>query len=129
MPRVGIDRMTGRALTGWDHCAQSIGDIVSTLIGERVEMRDYGSDAPGLQDRPGNQASIVRHFSAIAQAIWRWEPGYRLRRVSLTDLDRDGLTGFRMEGDFYPRGHLGDYSVVEAGRSLLVPLGRVGALA
>ncbi|HEY8136264.1 MAG TPA: baseplate assembly protein [Methylocystis sp.] len=118
--RTGIDRNTGELLTGWDECAQSINVIVSTAIGSLVLNRDFGSDVPALQDRPQNRASIFDHFMAIAEGLRKDEPGYRLRKIQVDKAASDGLTSFVLQGDFYPNGHLGDYSVVETGRGLTV---------
>lgn len=129
MTRVGISRTTGQVLIGWPHCAQSIGDVVSTLVGERVEARTYGAVVPALQDRPGNTPSVVLHFSAIANALYKWEPGYRLRHVGVLELAKDGVAGFGLAGDFFPDGHLGDYSRVETDRNITLALGQGGVLA
>jgi hypothetical protein len=110
--RTGIDRNTGAVLTGWGHCVQSILDIVSTAIGSRVIARPYGSDGPDMIDRPQSPPSIVAHWSAIAEALRKWEPGFRLKQVAATRLGPDGVAGFALAGDYYPNGHLGDYSVV-----------------
>ena len=48
----GMDGTTGAKLAGIDHLRQSIRDILTTRIGTRVMRRDYGSDLPGLIDRP-----------------------------------------------------------------------------
>jgi phage baseplate assembly protein W len=120
--RTGVDRNTGKVLTGWDHCAQSILDIVTTAIGSRVLARAYGSDAPNLIDRPQNPTSIAAHWSAIAEALRKWEPGFRLKKVGATQLGADGVAGFTLTGDFYPNGHLGDYSVVEPMKTVAIPL-------
>ena len=120
--RTGVDRNTGKVLTGWDHCAQSILDIVSTAIGARTLARPYGSDAPNLIDRPQSPPSIAAHWSAIAEALRKWEPGFRLKQVSATQLGPDGVAGFSLEGDFYPNGHLGDYSIVEPMQTVSIPL-------
>jgi len=120
--RTGIDRNTGVVLTGWDHCVQSILDIVSTAIGSRVIARPYGSDGPGLVDRPQNPAAIVAHFSAIAEALRNWEPGFRLRQVAATRLGPDGVAGFALAGDYYPNGYLGDWSLVIPMQTVNIPL-------
>ncbi len=120
--RTGIDRATGRVLTGWDHCAQSICDIVTTAIGSRVIARDYGSHVPALQDRPMNEATVTRHFSAIAEALQKWEPGFRLDKVSVVTLAAGGVAAFAMSGTYYPNGYLGDYSVSIAGVNVLAAL-------
>ncbi|MGD0642173.1 MAG: GPW/gp25 family protein [Roseiarcus sp.] len=120
--RTGVDRNTGAVLTGWDHCLQSILDIVSTAIGSRVIARAYGSNAPDLIDRPQTPPAIVAHFSAIAEALRLWEPGFRLKQISATRLGPDGVAGFALAGDYYPNGHLGDYSIVEPMQTLAVPL-------
>jgi len=107
--RVGLDRKTGAVLTGWDECAQSIGVIVTTAIGSLVLNRDFGSGAPDLVDRPGNRQMIAAYFTAIARALRKWEPGFRLTKVTLVGLV-PGLASFDIAGVFYPNGHLGDYS-------------------
>jgi phage baseplate assembly protein W len=115
--RTGVDRKTGMVLTGWAHCEQSIGVIVTTAIGSRVMRRDFGSDGPALQDRPMSAPSIFDHIMAIAEALRKWEPGFRLRKVNVLDARPEGTIVFEQRGDFYPNGHLGDYSLVERDRS------------
>ena len=121
--RTGIDRRTGKVLTDWEHCAQSIMTIVTTAVGSRTLARRFGSDAPGLQDRPQTPSAIMAHFMAIAEALRKWEPGFRLRQVKATRLGPDGVAGFALSGDFYPHGHLGDWSIVVPMRTLAGPVG------
>ncbi len=80
---IGIDRHSGRAITGLDHLRQSIIDILTTPLGSRVMRRDYGSLLPGLIDQPDNAATRVRVYAATAGALMRWEPRLRLERVEL----------------------------------------------
>lgn len=120
--RTGVDRNTGKVLTGWDHCAQSILDIVSTAIGSRTLARPYGSNDPNLVDRPQNPQSIAAHWSAIAEALRLWEPGFRLKQLSATRLGPDGVAGLALTGDYYPNGHLGDWSLVVPMQTVAVPL-------
>lgn len=107
--RVGLDRKTGAVLTGWDECSQSIGCIAETAIGSLVLNRDFGSKCPELVDRPGNRQQIGAYFTAIARALRKWEPGFRLSKVTLVSLV-PGRALFDIAGVFYPNGHLGDYS-------------------
>jgi uncharacterized protein len=115
--RTGVDRNTGELLTGWAECAQSIGIIVTTAIGSLVLGRDFGSDGPTLQDRPMSTPSIMDHFMAIAESLRKWEPGFKLRRIDVLQTGGDGVIGFAIVGDFYPNGHLGDYSIVETAQT------------
>lgn len=107
--RIGLDRNTGAVLTGWDECAQSIAVIVSTAIGSLVLNRPFGSNCRDLVDRPANSQTVGRFYGAIARALAKWEPGFKLSKVMLTAFSA-GVATFNIAGVFYPNGHLGDYS-------------------
>lgn len=91
---VGMDRTTGRAVSGTAHLAQSIGDILTTRIGSRVERRDYGSNVPDYIDMPMTTVSRTRCYGAAARALLTWEPRLKLARVQLLrDTDATGMQG------------------------------------
>lgn len=94
-----MNRITGKAVTGLEHLRQSIGDILTTPIGSRVMRRDYGSMVPDLIDHPDNMPTQVRVYAAVASALMRWEPRFRLTRIeSLRESDRPGAVLFRLHG-------------------------------
>lgn len=117
--RTGTDARTGELLTGWAHCRQSLGHVLTTVIGSIVMARDYGSAALALQDRNATPMRIMQIYAGIAAAIRAHEPGYRLRTVQLVRYGADGAFAFLLSGIFYPRGHLGDYSVSEEREAVL----------
>lgn len=86
----GMARITGAALDGLDHIRQSVADILGTLMGSRVGLRDYGSLVPELIDQPMTPANILRLYAATAVALSRWENRIRLRRVGLVAGERPG---------------------------------------
>lgn len=86
----GMSAITGAALEGTAHLAQSIGDILSTPVGSRVMRRDYGSLLPRLIDQPFNGATRIRLYAAIATALMRWEPRIRLTRIDIALGDQPG---------------------------------------
>lgn len=91
---VGMDRETGRAISGTAHLAQSIGDILTTRIGSRVERRDYGSTVPDYIDMPMTAVHRTRMYGAAALALLRWEPRLKLARIELLkDTDNTGMQG------------------------------------
>ncbi|MBB4266890.1 GPW/gp25 family protein [Roseospira visakhapatnamensis] len=87
---IGTSATTGRALGGMEHLGQSVADIILTPIGSRVMRRAYGSRVPDLIDAPIGQPTLVAITSAVAQALERWEPRYRLSRLRL---DQAGAGG------------------------------------
>ena len=97
-----MNRTTGAAISGLEHLRQSVGDILSTPIGSRVMRRDYGSLVPELIDHPDNNASQVRLFSAVASALLRWEPRFRLTRVGVQrDAERPGYALIELHGSYH----------------------------
>ena len=79
----GMNRNTGRKLSGVDHLRQSIVDILTTPIGSRVMRRDYGSRLYQLVDAPINRALFVEVYAATAEALVKWEPRFQLSRVQV----------------------------------------------
>lgn len=108
--RVGINARTGEMLTSWAHCVQSIADIMTTAIGERVMLRAYGNPGLLLQDRTATPKRIMQVYAGVAQALRDWEPGFRLQTIQLVRYGADGVFAFEIRGIFYENGHLGDYS-------------------
>lgn len=79
---IGMSRTGGTTLSGEDHLAQSIRDIVTTPLGTRPMRRDYGCLIFELLDAPGNRATLLLVTVAIATALARWEPRISVRQVT-----------------------------------------------
>jgi len=99
----GMDAATGSRLAGLAHIRQSVRDILTTRIGERVMRRTYGSDLPALVDRPMNDALLVDLYAATAGAIATWEPRIALRQVWAERI-ADGHASLVLEGTLQPDG-------------------------
>lgn len=114
--RTGVDATTGKVLTGWDHCVQSIGRCLKTRIASRVQRRHLGCLVPELQDDNASPETIMRAYVSIAEALndeQGGEPGFNLTSIDLVRAGRDGRFVFILDGDYYPNGHRGDWSVSE----------------
>ena len=108
----GIDRDTGAVLTDWAQVEQSIRVILTTRIGSRIMRRDFGSILPDLIDRKMTPATVLAVYAACAIAIHAWEPRYRVTSARLVDATATGVAAVELSGTYYPRGHLGDYSIM-----------------
>lgn len=119
----GIDRKTGRLLTGFDHVMQSLDVIFTTHFGERVMRRWFGSFVPKLLGENMTPSTVLRFWTAICIAIDMWEPRYRITRIvpsGTPEQMRTGAIGFEIEGVYMPRGHLGDFTPERGIRSIRV---------
>ncbi|KRR21708.1 GPW/gp25 family protein [Bradyrhizobium retamae] len=113
-----IDRFTGRPLEGIDDVWQSIATILSTPLAGLVMARDFGSKMPRLVDRAVSQVTLIEFYAAVPDAINRInpealmaeEPRFRIIQMTLADMTDAGHATFDIDGIYYPRGHLGDYS-------------------
>ncbi|WP_375639648.1 GPW/gp25 family protein [Bartonella sp. MM55XZML] len=99
----GMDRTTGKPLTGIDHLRQSILDILSTRIGSRVMCRDYGSRVAELIDAPVNNAFAVALYAAVAEALDKWEPRFKLKKIDFK-WSEAGQVSLSFEGIYLPSG-------------------------
>lgn len=115
MPSVGIDRYTGRVLTGLDHVRQSVHTLFSTRIGSRVMRRLYGFVGLALLGRANvTPAELLRFTAAVHLAIALWEPRLDSLRVFYpardngVDKARQGKVGMVMRARYYPNALQGD---------------------
>jgi len=100
---IGMNRQTGAALSGDDHLAQSIADILTTPLGTRPMRRDYGSLLFELIDRPMNPATLLLLVQATVIALARWEPRIAIRQALFSGTFAAGsaaltLIGTRTDG-------------------------------
>ncbi|GHA13360.1 hypothetical protein GCM10007989_04950 [Devosia pacifica] len=109
-----IDRHTGAVIDNFSSALQSVELIFSTRLGEVVLARDFGAGLVELLGRALTPKLIAAFQTLMVVGIDLWEPRFRVRRVSVdgsVDEIRLGRAGFRIEVDWRPRGHLGDFRV------------------
>ena len=115
-PSVGIDAATGSIVTGWEHVIQSLRDIFDTRFGSRIMREWYGSFVPNLLGRLITPNEVTPYFAAITSAIEQWEPRFRVTRIEVVKVTRDGQLHVFLEGEYRPRATLGDFTVEGARR-------------
>lgn len=123
-----IDRNTGALIEGIDDVWQSIATILSTTLKSLVMARDFGSKMPRLVDRAVSQVTVIEFYAAVPEAINRLspetlmaeEPRFRIVQMTLSDMTTNGNATFDIEGIYYPRGHLGDYSEARDAQNRIV---------
>ena len=118
----GVNKVTGKPLSDFDHVIQSIGVIITTPIGSRVMRREFGSEIFDLIDRPMTQRVILAVYAAAVLAIARWEPRYAVTGVQLLEADASGVASLAFDGTYYPRGHLGDYTPAAVNQRIIIPI-------
>jgi uncharacterized protein len=119
---------TGEPLEGIDDVWQSIAVILSTALESLVMARDFGSKMPRLVDRAVSQVTTIEFYAAVPDAINRIspeslmaeEPRFRIVQMTLADMTSSGQATFDIEGVYYPRGHLGDYSEARDSRGRVI---------
>jgi hypothetical protein len=99
----GMNAETGAPLSGIDHLTQSISDILSTPIGTRVMLREYGSRLPDLLDQPMVPGFAVEVTVAVAEALARWEKRFALSEVAITEATA-GRAVISLTGIYKPSG-------------------------
>ena len=100
----GMCASTGKHLDGIAHLRQSITDILTTPIGSRIMRRTYGSRLFKLVDRPYSADLLVEYYSAVAEALQKWEPRFKLTKVIVKSLDAAGHIILNLVGKYLPEG-------------------------
>lgn len=94
----GMSRTSGVAISGDEHLAQSIADIITTPLGSRTMRRDYGCLLFELLDSPLGPATMLLCSMAIAIALARWEPRIELKTVRIEGEFASGQASVTIEG-------------------------------
>lgn len=81
----GMNRDTGAHLAGTDHIRQSVKDILSTPLGSRRMLMEYGSEIHDLVDHPDDRSTAIRVVMATAVALARWEPRIQVDAVNVQE--------------------------------------------
>lgn len=99
----GINATNGRHLAGIEHLRQSLRDLLTTPIGSRVMRRDYGSRLFDLVDGPISQGWKMECYAAVAEAIRKWEPRFRVIQMEAVNVSAGQMT-FDLKGEYLPDG-------------------------
>ena len=100
---LGMNKHTGKPLSGIEHLKQSITDILTTPIGSRVMRRDYGSRLFELVDNPMTDELATSLFAATAEALAKWEHRFRLEQVQIENASQGQVT-LLLQGFYLPEG-------------------------
>lgn len=86
------------------HLSQSIRDILTTPLGSRVLLRDYGSRLFELVDSAMNGGGVVAIYQAVVTALAVWEPRFSVQNVQVTP----GVGGISLSltGIYKPNGQM-----------------------
>ncbi len=95
----GMSNQNGRYLDDLEHLKQSIVDILTTPIGSRVICRDYGSNLFKLTDQPVNRDLFPKIYAAVAEALGKWEPRFKVEKISINSI-RDGHINLSLIGRY-----------------------------
>lgn len=82
----GMSNLNGGYLNDLEHLKQSIIDILTTPIGSRVICRDYGSNLFQLTDQPINRDLFPKIYAAVAEAIDKWEPRFKVEKIAINSI-------------------------------------------
>ena len=96
----GMNRLTGKVLSGREHLVQSLQVLFSTPIGSRVMLPGFGSELIDLIDSPITDLSRLQINNAIFNAVALWEPRLKINRITGASRDLDGELIINIEGVF-----------------------------
>lgn len=118
----GVNRHTGRPVSGWEHTLLCLEEIFCTPYGSRVMRRWLGSIVPHMLGENLVPETILRFRTGIMAALEQ-EPRFHLQFavvVSTADELRQGKLKLELHGQYRPRAHLGDFTVEGPRRVMLI---------
>ncbi|MFM2482784.1 GPW/gp25 family protein [Celerinatantimonas sp. YJH-8] len=101
----GMNRHTGKALSGIEHLKQSIIDILTTPRGSRLMRREYGSDLFHYIDAPMTAETRMSIINATVNALNDWETRIAVSKIEVTNASR-GTLSLTITGVYRPNGQV-----------------------
>lgn len=95
----GMSKQNGGYIDDVEHLKQSIIDILTTPIGSRVVCRDYGSALFQLVDQPVNRELLPKIYAAVADAIDKWEPRFKVEKITIVSI-KEGRINLSLIGKY-----------------------------
>lgn len=95
---IGMDRRTGKFISGDEHLEQSMEVLFTTSIGSRVMRRDLGIDT-SLVDRPADRLSLGLWAYVLADGLDRAkDKRFKIDRVDIESVDSEGKVHLKVYG-------------------------------
>jgi phage baseplate assembly protein W len=94
-----IDRVTGEYISGWPRIKQSILTILTTRLRTRLMRLWWGSEFLDMQDKPGNEETIMNSIMAAAEAINLYEPEFKVKLIVIDDFTAGGEIRITVDGE------------------------------
>lgn len=107
---MGMDRRTGKIISGIEYLRQCIEDCLTTPLGSRRQRPEYGSKIRRYVDLPvsGGWKSSVQ--AEAARALGRWLPQLKLEGVRVLAVVGGQIT-LQLKGEYLGESHLFEVSV------------------
>lgn len=112
--RSGIDRRTGKPLTGFAHVCQSVEVILTTHLTERFMLLEFGHPGLRIIGRLMTPPEILLLYRATRKAVRRWEPEYDITRFRVLRVEATGTLALSTAGTYFPEGRFGNFDIAEA---------------
>jgi phage baseplate assembly protein W len=81
----GMDRITGKPLSGWDHVAQSLAFFSPPRRLRASCAATWAPTSPALVDAPMSPATLIDFYAGAAEAIDAFEPRFKVTRFGTVD--------------------------------------------
>lgn len=121
----GVDRHTGKPVSGWAHVVLCLECIFTTAFGSRVLRRWFGSLVPKVLGENIDPSTMLQFFTALYAAL-AFEPRFTVSNIqvlSTADELRAGKLRLYLVGVYRPRALLGDFTPAGQQRVLVTASG------
>ncbi|KZL10715.1 GPW/gp25 family protein [Pseudovibrio sp. Ad26] len=105
----GISRHAGQPISNLQSALQGVEVTLGTRLYSRVMRRQFGAGFVEILGKKLSPKRFAVFMQLIAVAIDRWEPRFKVRRLTpqgTVEQVRLGAVGLTIEADFRPKAHL-----------------------